>query len=180
MHKQLKIFLISFSFLVFAIGMFGPIYAIYVDDIGGDIIDVGTAWSIFSIISGLGIFIMGKFQDRIKKDRFMIILGNILTSVAFLLYYFVSNVTELFMVQFLLGVSTVIRIPAADSFYTKYLEKGKFASQWAAWEALYYTVSGIAALVGAFVVKIFSFRHLFLVMFVLSLINTFLSLLLKE
>ena len=87
---------------------------------------------------------------------------------------------KLFLVQILLGISTVITTPACDSFYTKYLEKGKFASQWSAWEATWFVVAGIAALIGAFLVKIFSFKILFLVMFFTSLIGLFLSTQLKE
>lgn len=180
MHKQLKLFLILNSFFVFAMGMFGPIYAIYVQNIGGDILSAGTAWAIFMIISGVGILVMGKVQDKIKNDKPAIMLGYALEALGFLGYFFVSNVKQLFLVQVLLGVGTVIKTPAYDSFYTKYLEKGKFASQWAAWEAVWYIVTGIAALAGALLVKLFSFKFLFLVMFGVSLTGLFLSMQLKE
>ena len=180
MHKQLKLFLMGNSFFVMAMGMFGPIYAIYVQEIGGDILAAGAAWAIFMIISGVGILFMGNIQDKIRKDKPAIILGYALEASGFLGYFFVSNVMELFLVQVLLGISTVIKTPAYDSFYTKYLEKGKFASQWAAWEAVWYIVTGVAALIGAFLVKLFSFKSLFLVMFFISLIGLFLSAQLQE
>ncbi len=180
MHKQLKLFLTANAFFVLAVGMFGPIYAIFVQKVGGDILAAGTAWAIFTIISGIGILFMGKIQDKIKRDKPSIILGYALMSLGFLGYYFVSNVTQLFLVQILLGISTVVLTPAYDSFYTKYLEKGKFASQWAAWEGIWYLVTGIAALVGAFLANLFGFRILFLIMFFVSLIGLFLSMQLKE
>ena len=150
MHKQLKFFLVMNSFFVFSFGMFGPIYAIFVQRIGGDILDAGTAWAIFMIISGTGILAMGKIQDKIKNDKPAIMIGYSLEALGFLGYFFVSNVVQLFLVQVLLGIGIVVKTPAYDSFYTKYLEKGKFASQWAAWEAAWYIVTGIAALAGAF------------------------------
>ena len=110
------------------------------------------------IVSGVGIFIMGKIQDKIKKEKRVILLGYILEMAGYLGYFFVSNMVQLFIVQVLLGISMTIRIPAFDSFYTKYLEPGKFASQWAAWEGVYFIVTGIAALIGALVVKLFGFR----------------------
>ena len=180
MHRQLKFFLLINSFFTFALGMFGPIYAIYVQNIGGDILDAGFAWAIFMIISGIGILAMGKLQDRIEHDKPAIIIGYSLEALGFLGYFFVSNVTQLLFIQVLLGIGTVIKTPAYDSFYTKYLEKGKFASQWAAWEAAWYIVTGVAALVGAILAKIFSFKVLFLVMFSLSLIGLTLSTRLKE
>ena len=175
MHKQLKLFLIANSFFVVAAGMFGPIYAIFVQGVGGDILAAGTAWAIFMIVSGAGILIMGRIQDRIKKDKPAIIAGYALESLAFLGYFFVSNITQLFLVQVLLGLSRVVLTPAYDSFYTRYLEKGKFASQWATWEGTWHLLTGIAALLGAFLVKMFSFKAMFLVMFFISLIGLFLS-----
>ena len=180
MHKQLKLFLTANSFFVLGIGMFGPIYAIFVQNIGGGILAAGTTWAVFMIVSGVGIFVMGKIQDKIGKDKPVIVLGYALESLAFLGYFFVSNVTQLFLVQALLGISRVLITPAYDSFYTKYLEKGKFASQWAAWEGVWYIVTGTAALTGAFLVKIFSFKILFLTMIFVSLIGLLISTQLKE
>ena len=70
MHKQLKLFLIANSLFLLAAGMLGPLYALFVKDIGGDILVVGASWSIFMIVSGLGIFLMGRIQDNIKKDKY--------------------------------------------------------------------------------------------------------------
>ena len=171
MHKQLKLFLAANSFFLLAAGMLGPIYALFVKEIGGGVLVAGSSWAIFMIVSGLGIFIMGGIQDNIKKDKLVIIIGYALESLGFLGYFFVSNVIHLFMVQLLLGISMVIQTPVFDSFYTKYLEKGRFASQWSAWEGMYFTITGVAALIGAFLVKIFGFKVLFLIMFFLSLIG---------
>ena len=180
MHKQLKLFLTANSFFVLAAGMFGPIYAIFVQKIGGDILAAGTAWAIFMVISGIGILFMGNIQDKIGKDKPAIIIGYALESLAFLGYFFVSNVMQLFLVQILLGISRVVVAPAYDSFYTKYLEKGKFASQWAAWEGTWHILTGIAALIGAFLAKIFGFKALFLAMFFTSLIGLLIGTQLKE
>ena len=180
MHSQNKLFLWMISFFGLAIGMVGPIYAIYVEKIGGDLLAAGASWAVFMIVSGVGIYIMGNLQDKIKRDKPVIILGNALTCIAILSYFFVSNVKQLFLVQILLGISTVIKTPAYDSFYTHYLEKGKFASQWAAWESMWYITVGIAAIIGAYVAKIFSFKALFLVMFLISLIGLLLSIKLKD
>lgn len=171
MHKQLRLFLAMETFFVLALGMLGPIYAIFVQGIGGDILDAGISWAIYMIVSGMGIYIMGKFHDKIQRDKLFIILGYSLVSIGYLGYYFVSNIIELFMVQVVLGLSSVISVPAMYSFYTKYLEKGRFASQWATWDALYKGLQGVTALIGAFLAKTYGFKALFLAMFFLSLIG---------
>lgn len=184
MHLQNKLFLIVMSFFVFGEGMLGPIYAIFVNNVGGDVLAAGTAWSIFLFVSGIGIFLMGRIQDRYKSDKNFILLGYSLTSLGFLLgflgYYFVSNVIQLFLVQAVLGVATTILVPARDSFYTRYLEKRNFASQWAAWEGIWHIVTGAAALAGALIAKMFGFKVLFLSMFALSLIGLAITIQLKD
>lgn len=180
MHKEIMLFLGATSFFEFAMGMLGPIYAIYVQNIGGDILAVGTAWSIFMIVSGVGIYFMGQIEDRIKNDRKEIILGYVIMSIGLLGYIFVSNIYQLFVIQVILGISTVISTPAKDSFYTKYLDKGKYDSEWAAWEGSWYTVTGLAALGGAYLVKVYNFQILFVVMFVLSIVGLILIIQLKD
>ena len=180
MHKQMRLFLISNSFFVLAMGMLGPIYAIFVKQIGGDVLDAGISWSAFTITSGLGMLLIGKIQDNLKKEKLMITMGYSLQSLAFFGYYFVSSMAQLYIVQIILGISLMVQLPVFNSFYTKYLEDGKFASQWAAWGGMNFTITGVAALVGGFLVKIFSFKTLFLAMFLISLIGLFLSMQLKE
>mgnify|MGYP001569275558 FL=1 len=48
------------------------------------------------------------------------------------------------------------------------------------WEGLWYIVAGIAAIIGALLVKLFNFKILFLVMFFVSLIGLILSTQLKD
>ena len=171
MHKQLKLFLAMETFFVLALGMFGPIYAIFVQKIGGGILDVGTAWSIYMIVSGVGIYLMGKLHDIHQRDKLFIILGYSLVSIGYIGYYFVSNVAQLFFIQVIIGLSSVISVPAMYSFYSKYVDKRKFASEWAAWDSLYRILQGAMALVGAFLAKLYGFKALFLTMFLLSLIG---------
>lgn len=180
MHKQLKIFLVSNSFFVLATGMLGPIYALFVKEIGGDILDAGFSWSIFMIISGAGMLVMGKIVDSLKKEKPMMILGYSLQSLGFLGYFFVSNKIQLYLLQILMGISITVQHPVFNSFYTRHLEKGKVAFQWAAWEGTYFITTGIAALIGAFLVKIFGFRTMFLIMFFVSLFGLFAIIKIKE
>ena len=81
MHKQNKLFLAVISFFILATQMLGPIYAIFVKEIGGDILEAGTAWAIFMIVSGVGLYITGKLEDKIKKDKLFIVIGTALTSL---------------------------------------------------------------------------------------------------
>src|SRR3989338_2057199 len=109
MHKQMKLFLITNSFFVSSMGMLGPIYAIFVRQLGGDVLDAGISWSAFLITSGLGMLFIGKIHDSLKKEKLMITIGYSLQSLAFLGYYFVSNMAQLYIAQVMLGISLMIQ-----------------------------------------------------------------------
>ena len=180
MNKQLKIYLTMFSFFVLAEAMLGPIYAIFVKNIGGDILAAGSAWAVFMIISGIGVFLMGKFQDKIKNDRKFIIIGYSMRSLGFLGYYFVSNIAQMFTLQIFLGLTAIMITPASYSFYAKHVDSKNLASEWTAWQCVWDTGQGIAALIGSFLAAFYGFKTLFLVMFFVSLISSFIALNLKE
>jgi MFS family permease len=171
MNRVLKIFLLTQSILIFGAGMMGPIYAIFVQEIGGDILVAGASGSVFLIVTGAGIYVMGRIQDLIREKP-VILGGYLMSSLAILGYAFVSNPLQLFAVQILLGLACAVATPGIDAWYTKLLDRGKFASQWAAWESVYYIAGGTAALLGSFLAGIYGFRMLFYTMFVISLAGT--------
>ena len=176
MRHTLKILLSSSFFMILAAGFFGPIYAIFVEDIGGDILTAGSAYAIFSIASGVLIFILSKWEDHIKHQEKLIIIGRLLSVVAFGGYLLVQNPYHLFAVQLLLGLAVAVTTPAFDSLYSKNLSKGKFASEWGKWEAMYGIVAGISAIVGAFIAREFGFKTLFLIMLIMAIMSLIMSL----
>jgi hypothetical protein len=66
--------------------------------------------------------------------------------------------------------------PAYDSMYSRYLDGGRFASEWGMQESLSCIVTAVAAISGALVATVFGFQYLFIFMFFLSLISLFISL----
>ena len=171
MNRILKSLLALDGAFIFASGMLGPIYAIFVEHIGGDILDASGAMAAFSLSFAVIVFFISRWEDHVKHKKKLIFAGYGLMAVAFLFYYFVSNSFELLLVQTLLGVSGAIASPAYDGMYSKFLDKGKFASDWGMWETMNSAVLGVAAIVGGLIVVEFGFRTLFLAMFVMSLLG---------
>lgn len=162
--------------LILAVGLFGPIYAVFVERIGGDLITAGSAYGLFSVITGIMIFFVSKWEDRVKQQEKLILIGFCLSAIGFLGYLFVRATWQLFLVQIILGIAVAIREPAYDSLYSESLDRGKFASEWGLWEAMYYILGAFAATAGGILAKFYGFKTLFIIMFVLSLIGTFVSL----
>jgi MFS family permease len=166
----------SDAWAALAIGMIGPIYAIFVERIGGDILDASWAYFAFMITTGAIIYLIGHWEDRIKHKQKFVVLGYGLKALGCLSYLFVYNQITLIITQIILGLSEAIYLPAYDALYSKYLDKYKEASEWGDWEAMRYVVAAIAALLGGYVAYELGFKSLFVFMFVFSLIGLFVSL----
>jgi MFS family permease len=175
MKNGLKILILADAWASLALGMIGPIYAIFIEKIGGDILDVGWAYFVFTITSGLVLYIISQWENKIVYKERLIVLGYAINTLGCLLYFFTNSQQSLLIVQIVLGIGIAIVTPAFDSMYSHFVNLEKEASDWGAWEAMGYVVAGIASLIGSFIVHKFGFRVLFLLMSFASLIATVFS-----
>jgi MFS family permease len=176
MKRGLKFLLLADIGVTLAFGLLGPIYAIFVGDIGGDLLDASWAYFAFMISSGVAIYLMGKFEDKLKHKEKMITIGYALSALGALGYYFVYNQASLIVVQVILGLGEAVLVPAYDAMYSKYLSKKEEASDWASYESMGYIAGAFAAVLGGYLAYNFGFKTLFLVMFVFSLFSVGFSL----
>ncbi len=175
MRTQLKILNLVSGMYLLAAGMLGPIYAVFVQEIGGGTFTAGAAYGVYTIAAGIMIYIMSRIEDRIDHQEKLITFGYALSTIGFLGYLLVQKPVHLFLVQTIIGLAAAIRIPAFDSYYSKNLDKGKFASEWGIWESMSWIVAGISAIVGGAVASLLSFHTLFIAMAIVSFIGVLLS-----
>ena len=171
MKKELKILLLSAIFFDLAAGLIGPIYAIFVEEIGGDLLTAGSSFAIFSMVSGILIFFVSKIEDKIKNTKKFLILGRLLGAIGLGGYILVENPLHLFIVQAILGLSVAIKSPAFSAVFSKNLDKGKYASEWGMLQSIYYVSIGVAAIGGGYIAQELGFKVLFWIMFILSIIS---------
>lgn len=177
MKPALKILLLSSFFMNLAAGLFGPLYAVFVQRIGGDLLTAGSAYAGFSIALGVMIFFLSRWEDRVKHQEKLIVIGRALSVVGFVGYLFIRNPLDLFFVQIILGMADAVLVPAFDSVFSKNLDRGHSASEWGMWESMRATVVGIAAVIGGFVAQNYGFTALFQIMTVISMFSFAASLL---
>lgn len=176
MKRELKILLASAGFSTFVYSMLGPIYAIFVEEIGGGVLEASYAISIFTFVSGVLIYLLTRWEDKVKHQEKLLILGYFLSSIGFFSYILVTKPFHIYIIEVIFGLAVAVLSPVYDGLYSKNLDKGKFISEWGDWESMAYIVSSLSALSGGILAKYFGFRFLFFVMFLLSLIPVFVSL----
>ena len=60
-NKAIRILLTTNSFILIASAMLAPIYALFVEEIGSDLLDASYAFAVFAFVAGITTLISGKY-----------------------------------------------------------------------------------------------------------------------
>jgi MFS family permease len=168
LNKPLHILLFTNALILISGAMLGPIYALFVEKVGGDLLDVSIIATGFALVAGITTVLVGRLSDEIKESELIIVLGYFLIGVGFLLYLFVESVFFLFFVGTLIGFAEAIYSPAFDALYTKHMIKKKAGNVWGIWEGMFYFTSALGSLIGGVIVTYYGFNLIFIIMACLS------------
>lgn len=180
MHKNIKILLSCSVLLHSGVNLLAPIYAIFIKEIGGNLLDAGIAVGIYAILRGVFFFAFGKIKEEIISKKYMVFLGYLLFGVGYLLYIIASNPLHVFGIQVILAAGETIVAPAWSAIIAISLEKGKERKIYSNFYGYRSIFEGIAAIAGGiFAIKI-GFIVVFLFMAIFALTASVLSLFVVE
>jgi hypothetical protein len=154
---------------MFIMGLFVPFYAVFIQKIGGNIAFAGLSWAIFSIVSGVLIFLFSKWELKVKEQELLIALGYVLRGGTFISYAFMTSMTQLIVTQIFWGIAVAIGTPAFDSVYSNHTTKENSIVEWGEWEGIAAIVTGLAALAGGVVIQLFGYQIIFILMAAISI-----------
>ncbi len=169
-NKALMAMLMVSIFYMFAFGMFSPLYAIFVEKVGGDISVASNAWAIFMLTAGIMTFLTGRWENNTKQTVIGLAWSQFLVAGAYLMYCFTDKVAMLYGAQILLGLGASFFWPAFHSLYGKHVDKHNQAKQWSIYDALAYLLPALAAVIGGWVVKNYGFNVMFMIMAIISVV----------
>lgn len=163
-----KILLLSDAFYLFSGGLLGPIYALYVRKLGGDLLDASGAFALFMLTAGVVVFLLAFWEDKSKHLKKFVIGGYGLHLIGSFGYLFVASPLSLFIVQIILGLAVALKDPAYDALFSA-SDKKHLALAWGEWEAVDYIALGLSALLGGVIADRFGFNVLLFCMFFFSI-----------
>lgn len=173
LQKQEFILLHGSNLWYLGSGLFGPLLAVFTNQIGGNILDISYAWATFLVTTGIATIIVGKFSDGAgRKERFLV-AGYLLNTLFTFLLLTVDSPVGLFLNQFGFGIALALATPTWQALYAKYEDKKKPAMTWAWYSGEALIIQGVAILIGGAIVKFTSFEVLFITMGCLQLSATF-------
>ncbi|HCJ52789.1 MAG: hypothetical protein A2898_04915 [Candidatus Kerfeldbacteria bacterium RIFCSPLOWO2_01_FULL_48_11] len=163
-NQPLRILLGTNALVLIASAMFIPIYALYVEDIGGDLFDAGLTAAVYALVAGSLTIVSGRMTDRLKRKELMVIVGYVIVGIGFLLYTFANSLAVLIVIQAIIGFGTAVYAPAFDTLYSHNLHIRRTGLQWGAWEAMDYFATAAGALLGGAIVTFLGFTAMFVLM----------------
>ncbi len=167
-NKSLRVLLVTNGLILISAAMIGPIYAIFVENIGGDLLDASIAGGLFAFTAGVVTLLSGRFSDKIRHSEIIMISGYMLIGTGFFLYQYVNSIPFLFAIQVMIGLGNAIYSPAFDKLYSAHLDSEKAGTEWGAWESMNYFTTAFGALIGGIIVTVFGFNAIFIIMAALS------------
>ncbi len=171
LNKKEKILLYSSNLWYLGEGMLGPLFAVFAERIGGNILDISWAWATYLIVTGILIMFIGKISDRIGKEKLMV-AGYALNTIFTFSYLLISSPIHLFLVQAGLGVALALANPTWNALYAKYEDKKHDGYIWGLAQGESTLISGTAIIIGGLIVNYLSFTVLFLIMGIIQSIAT--------
>jgi MFS family permease len=173
-HKNSKILLKASIFSNFGFGLFAPISAIFVQKIGGSLLDIGFAYALYCIFTGIFVICFGNSKFYKKNIRKMVVFGYAFQSLCYLGYIFVSSPIHLFIVQIFLGMTAGILEPAWDAVFSAKQSEKEEGRSWVMWTGSINFVAGISAIIGSLIAS-FSFNLIFIIMAVCTAVSAIIA-----
>jgi hypothetical protein len=180
MHKNIKILLTCSILLHGGINLLAPIYAIFIKNIGGTIVDAGVTIGAFALLKGVFYFLFRRLKEAQYSRKLMIAAGYFLFSVGYLCYVFAQNVAHVLAIQALLAFAEVIINPSWSAVIASALEKGSERRIYSDFYGYRSIFEGLAAVSGGILAYTLGFNTLFMLMAGFALAASLLSLRLED
>ncbi len=167
LNKRGRILLVGSALWYFGEGMLGPLFAVFSQDIGGNVLDVTNAWAVFLVVTGVCTVFVGRIADHFAKRRgreILMIVGYALNAALTFAYLLVSTPAQLFWVQAGLGLAVALSASTWLSLYSHSTLHEQSSSAWSLESGLQKMVDAAAIFIGGYIVTHYSFATLFLIM----------------
>lgn len=161
----IRILITSDMLIVGAIGMFAPLYALFVENkiVGANEFVIGLSISIYLVSRSVLQIPLATIIDKIKgeKDDYLfLVLFSALMGVTHLGFLFVNRVWQLFLIQMLLGIFTAITYPSYMAIFTRHVDSNMEGTEW----GVYYTFTDLSsaalAALGGFLANSYGYNAL--------------------
>jgi len=167
-NKVVKYLILSDIAFFTGWGLISPVFPIFVLDRiqGGTALVVGVATAIYWIVKALLEFPVGTLLDKYageKDDYFFLVSGFFIASLVPFGYLFAVFPWHIYLLQFFYGLGMAMAIAGWRAIFTKYIDKGKEASEWSLDNSMLGFGTGLAGIISGYMIMKFGFSFTFII-----------------
>ena len=172
MNPYVKVLLLGSYTWFFGEGLLGPLFAVFAERIGGDILELTGAYASYMLAAGALTIFIGRFSDRHRTKKAFMVSGYALNALATFGYLAVDRPWQLFAVQALLGIANALATPTWNALFSRHVDDGAVGIEWGLSDGVPKIIYAMTAIIGGAIVTAFGFRALFLTMGIIQVIAT--------
>lgn len=168
MKKTLAILRLSNYLHLFAFSILSPLYVLFALRVTLGVFSAFASWGIYLIVAGTATFVFKKYESRIRLKSYPLILMGAYFGIALgmVLFLFVTNAFQLYLVQTIIGVLSGIIFPVWKGLHEFYESRAKKSEQsWLLFDGGERILIGVAALIGGVVLSVGNFQMIFILIF---------------
>jgi MFS family permease len=172
LNQKTKILLWGSNIWYLGEGMLGPLFAIFAQRIGGNILDITWAWAVYLAVTGTLMIYVGRIAGKKVALEKLLLAGYALNALFTFSYLLVQTPLHLLLVQVGLGAAAALAVPPWSALYATAEKDDQAAYVWGLVSGAYYLTTAVAVLLGGFIVSYFSFTTLFITMGLIQIAAT--------
>ena len=183
-NNIIKILIVSDFVVWSASGMVSIVFPVFIiDNIENGSLEVaGFASMIYLVVSAITTIPMGMVMDKLKgyvDEVKFLFWGTLFRGACIFLYAYTSQIWQLFALQFVLGISRAAMYPSWRLLFSKFADKKKAGMEWSTYDAITTMGMGVTAYLGSFIAEEMSFKILFQISGIATMLGSFLIIFLR-
>lgn len=184
-NQVILLIIISDFVLIAAFAFISPIFAVFVTQQikNGTVAVVGFALTIYWVTKSILQLFVARYIDRNHgetDDFYFMIAGGFLNALTVSLYYFVTEVWQVYGLHLLYGISDAMLVPPFYAIFTRHIDKGQEGFEWSLYSSFALGASSaLGAAVGGVLATLVGFRIIFPLAGLLVFIATIMLLFLR-
>lgn len=174
-NRIIQTLIISDFFLFFAVGLLGPIFAVFLlEHIENRIEIVGYAVSSYWLTRVIMVMPLSRLMDKIKgevDEFFFMALGTFMIGAVPLFYLLASESWHVYLLQVVNGLAYALAVPAWRIVFTNNVDRHIVGYEWSLEDVAVGIATALSASLGAIIADKFGFDILFFIIFIFGTIS---------
>lgn len=188
-NKVIRFLILSDFFLNAGWAFLAPVFAIFVleDIVKGDLEETakvaGFVFFIYWTAKSLFQIPIGRYFDRIHGERddfWWMIFGLFIAALVPFGFLLASLPWHIYILEILHALGMALVVPAWNAIFTRHIDQGQEAYEWAMNSTVFGIGVGIAGGAGGILVALFGFGAIFALVGILTLVSCFILLLIQK